>query len=602
MIGAPRREGGYVPIEDYATIGDGRTIALVALDGAIDWWCLPDLDSASVFGALLDPERGGSFRLAPAIPFEAERRYLPGTNVLETTFRTERGSVRVADALTLPLTSLSPTRELTRSIEGLAGSVPMKWSADPRFDYGRARTRLERRSSVAVASSGAEALAFSSWSAGEPRIEAGSIGSNFEIDEGGQALLVAGAALGEPLVFSSRPEAEQRLEMTTEYWREWSANRQYEGPWRDAVIRSALALKLLIFAPSGAMAAAATTSLPEALGAARNWDYRFSWIRDASASLDALLSVGCPHEGDAFFWWVLHASQLTHPRLEVLYRLNGRTSDQERQLSLAGYRGSRPVRSGNGAARQTQLDVYGHLLQTAWLYTQAGGELSGDAQQRLAGVADLVCEIWRHPDSGIWEVRREPQQFTQSKMMCWVALDRAQRLAAEDHISSSNAGVWRREAAAIRRFVAERCWSQELNTYVRIADSREMDASLLLGAIFGYGGNEERERFGRTVDRIRADLGSGPLVRRYLVDDGLEGREGAFLACSFWLVEALARLGRSDEAGRLMEELLARSNDVGLYAEEIDPVSGGFLGNFPQALVHLALINAAVTLAEETTR
>jgi GH15 family glucan-1,4-alpha-glucosidase len=598
----PRRKDGYVPIEDYAAIGDGRTVALVAGDGAIDWWCLPDLDSASVFGALLDRERGGSFRLEPAIPFEADRRYLPGTNVLETSFHTERGSVSVTDALTLPLTGLSPTRELTRSIKGLAGSVPMKWSAAPRFDYATAKTRVERRGSVAVASTGAQALAFSSWSAGEPGIEGASIGSSFEIGEGGQALLVAGAAHGQPLVFPSRAEAEQRLGMTIEYWREWSRNRLYEGRCRDAVIRSALALKLLIHSPSGAMAAAATTSLPEALGEERNWDYRFSWIRDASASLEALLSVGCPHEGDAFFWWMLHASQLTHPQLEVLYRLNGRTSGRERELALAGYRGSRPVRSGNGAASQTQLDVYGHLLQTAWLYTRVGGELSGDARRRLAGVADLVCVIWRDPDSGIWEVRGEPQHFTQSKMMCWVALDRAQRLAAEDQIPSSNVGVWRREAAAIRSFVAERCWSEKLNTYVRAAGSEETDASLLLGVVFGYGGDEERERFGRTADRIRADLGSGPLVRRYLSDDGLAGDEGAFLACSFWLVDALARLGRGGEAAELMEALLARANDVGLYAEEIDPVSGGFLGNFPQALVHLALINAAVTLNTATTR
>lgn len=381
QVGSPRREDGYAPIGDYAAIGDGRTVALVARDGAIDWWCLPDLDSASVFGALLDQERGGSFRLAPTLPFNAKRRYLPGTNVLETTFHTERGSVRITDALTLPLAGLSPTRELTRRIDGLAGSVPMSWSADPRFDYATAKTHFERRGPVAVASSGAQALAFYSWSAGEPRIEENSIGSSFEVDEGERALLVAGVADGEPLVFPSRAEAEERLRMTTAYWREWSANRQYEGRWRDAVIRSALALKLLIYAPSGAMAAAATTSLPEALGEGRNWDYRFSWIRDASASLDALLSVGCPHEGDAFFWWALHASQLTHPRLEVLYRLNGRTNDHESELALAGYRDSRPVRMGNGAASQTQLDVYGHLLQTAWLYTGAGGELSGDAPQ-----------------------------------------------------------------------------------------------------------------------------------------------------------------------------------------------------------------------------
>ena len=597
---ARQRNDGYVPIEDYGAIGDGRTVALVARDGAIDWWCLPDFDSPSAFGALLDSGYGGSFRLAPTAPFEAERRYLPGTNVLETTFHTEVGSARVIDALTIPLAGLSPTRELTRSVEGLRGSVRMGWSADPRFDYGEARTRLELRGARALATSGARALAFSSFSAGEPRIEGESVESGFEIAEGESALLVAGAADGEPLVFPSREEAEQRLRMTGEYWRRWSADRQYDGPWRDAVIRSALALKLLIYSPSGAIAAAATTSLPEAIGEERNWDYRFSWIRDASATLDALLSIGCPHEGDAFFWWVLHASQLTHPRLEVLYRLNGRTSDQERELALAGYRGSRPVRSGNGAASQTQLDVYGHLLQTAWLYAQFGGELRGDAPRRLAAVADLVCEIWRQPDSGIWEVRGEPRHYTQSKMMCWVALDRAGQLAADGLLPAANVDKWQREASAIRRFVGDRCWSQERSAYVRAADSDEMDASVLLAAILGYGGEDERERLASTVDRIRADLGSGDLVRRYRGDDGLAGEEGAFLACSFWLAEVLARLGRSEEASALMAQLLARANDIGLYAEEVDPASGGFLGNLPQALVHLALINAAVAIARET--
>jgi GH15 family glucan-1,4-alpha-glucosidase len=590
---------GSTPIEDYAAIGDGRTVALVARDGAIDWWCLPDLDSPSVFGALLDSERGGSFRLAPSLPFDFERRYKPGSNVLETTFHTERGSVRVIDAMTLPLSGLSPARELARSIEGLTGSVPMSWSAEPRFGYGSEETRLQRRGAVPVATGGAEAVAFCSWSAGEPRIEEGSISSDFTIEGDERALIVAGAAHGEPLVFPSREDVEHRLRMTTGFWQKWSKGRQYEGPWRDAVIRSALALKLLIFAPSGAIAAAATTSLPEALGEARNWDYRFSWIRDASASLDALLSLGCPHEGDAFFWWILHASQLTHPRLEVLYRLNGRTSGAEAELALAGYRGSRPVRVGNGAAKQTQLDVYGHLFQTAWLYARAGGELGADAAGRLADTADLVCESWRQPDSGIWEVRGEPRHNTQSKMMCWVALDRAQRLAAHGFIPSSSARDWKGEASEIRGFVAERCWSRELESYVRFPGSDEMDASLLLAVILGYGDGDgnEQERLSSTVEGIRAGLGRGALLYRYRGDDGLEGEEGVFLPCSFWLVDALARLGRREEAVQLMEELLVRSNDVGLYSEEIDPASGRFLGNFPQGLVNLALINAAVTLA-----
>jgi GH15 family glucan-1,4-alpha-glucosidase len=594
---APSRTDGYAPIEDYAAVGDGRTVALVARDGSIDWLCLPDLDSPSVFAAILDADRGGSFRLAPGIPFEVERRYLPDTNVLQTSFHTGRGSVRVTDAMTLPLGGLAPARELARNVEGLAGEVPMSWSVEPRFGYGGDGTRIERRGGVPVASRGANAVALCSWSAGEPRPEGGSVGAEFTIGSGERAMFALSAAHGDPLVLPSRQEVEARLRMTTEYWRAWARDRRYQGPWRDAVIRSALALKLLIFAPSGAIAAAATSSLPEAIGGERNWDYRYSWIRDASGTLDALFGLGCPQEADAFFWWLMHASQLTHPRLRVLYRLSGGTSGDEAELAMAGYRDSRPVRVGNGAAEQTQLDVYGHLLQTSYMYASARGEISADIGRRLARTADLVCETWRRPDSGIWEVRSEPRHFTQSKMMCWIALERALRLAAQGVIPANDARRWGREADELRRFVAERCWSEERGAYVRSAGSEDLDASVLLAAILGYAAGEEDERLVSTIDRILSELGEGPLLYRYKGDDGLAGSEGAFTTCSFWLVDALARLGERDRAAELMEELLARANDVGLYAEEIEPSNGRFLGNFPQGLVHLALINAASTLS-----
>jgi GH15 family glucan-1,4-alpha-glucosidase len=387
---------------------------------------------------------------------------------------------------------------------------------------------------------------------------------------------------------------------TLDYWRGWAKQRSYEGPWRDAVIRSSLALKLLIHASSGAIAAAATTSLPEELGGVRNWDYRYSWIRDSSAALDALLSLGCPSEGDAFFWWLLHASQLTHPQVSVLYRLNGRAEVPESELGLSGYQGSRPVRIGNAAAPQRQLDVYGHLLQTAWLFVEAGGVLSADTASRLASTADLVSSIWSEEDSGIWEVRGLLRHFTESKMMCWIALDRACRLAAGGQISNKNASQWRAQATAIRGFVFEHCWSSQRRSYLRFPGATETDASILLPVLMGYGADDEGERLVATVRNIRAELGSGALLHRYRGEDGLPGQEGAFLACSFWLVDALARLGEIAKASELMEQLVALSNDVGLYAEEIDPASGAFLGNFPQGLVHLALINAADTLQERS--
>jgi GH15 family glucan-1,4-alpha-glucosidase len=594
------RENGYAPIRDYAVIGDGRTAALVARDGSIDWLCLPSLDSGSVFGALLDAERGGAFHLAPTEPFGAERRYLDDSNLLETTFRTSRGAVRVTDAMPLPLSGLAPTRELARSIEGLSGEVDMRWGIEPRFGYGQSRTQIGRRAGVPVAHSGPDAMAVLSFEAGEPQVGADAIEGRFTTRSGVRTLLALSVAHGDPLVFSPRSAIERRTMGTLDYWRSWSKERSYDGPWRAAVVRSALALKLLIHAPSGAIAAAATTSLPEELGGVRNWDYRYSWIRDSSATLDALLSLGCPSEGEAFFWWLLHASQLTHPQVNVLYRLDGRPGLAESELDLSGYQGSRPVRVGNAAAPQRQLDVYGHLLQTAWLFVEAGGLLSADNSRRLASTADLVCSVWSGEDSGIWEVRGLTRHFTQSKMMCWVALDRASRLAAGGHIPAKNASRWLAEATAIRRFVSDRCWSSERESYVRFPGASEMDAGILLPILIGYGGGDDAERLLATIRNIRDELGSGPHLHRYRGEDGLPGEEGAFLACSFWLVDALGRLGELEEAGELMEELLAQSNDVGLYAEEIDPASGAFLGNFPQGLVHLALINAAVTLQERS--
>jgi GH15 family glucan-1,4-alpha-glucosidase len=591
-----RSTRGYVPIGDYAAIGDGRTVALVARDGSIDWLCLPDLDSPSVFAAVLDADRGGRFALQPEIPARVERRYLPDANVLETTFSTDQGVVKVTDAMALPSSDLGPTRELIRRVDCLAGRVPMGWRVTPAFGYGAVPPRIGRRGRIPVAVGGRDALAVCSWEAGEAQIDDGAIFGHFEARESRSALIALCAAHQEPLVFPTREQVEGRLDATAAYWRRWAAQRAYDGPWRDAVIRSALALKLLFFAPSGAIAAAASASLPEEIGGERNWDYRFCWVRDSAFTLEALLQLGCPSEAEAFFWWLLHASQLTHPRLQVLYRLDGGDRAPERTLELNGYRGSRPVRVGNDAVAQTQLDIYGNLLQTALIYTKAGGRLDRETGRRLAGIADLVCRIWRRPDSGIWEVRSEPLHFTHSKMMCWVALDRALRLSDAGHVPSRHASTWRREMLAIREFIETRCWSERLGSYSRHAGGDELDASLLLGILLGYEG-QDPGRFPATVTALRRDLGHGPLLSRYSGDDGLRGTEGAFLCCSFWLADALARIGRHDEATELMADLIALANDVGLYAEEIDPRTTDLLGNLPQGLVHLALINAAVSIA-----
>ena len=520
---------------------------------------------------------------------------------METTFSTERGSVRVTDAMTLPGSGLGPLRVLSRRVEGLAGTVSMSWSVEPRFGYAGAATRLAWRAGVPIATANGDALAVCPFNAGTPQLHGGAISGRFEAREGIRAVVALCATHREPLILPTRAELDSRLDATTATWRRWSDELTYAGPWHDAVIRSALALKLLVHAPSGALAAAATTSLPEELGGERNWDYRFSWVRDSAFTLNALLGLSCAPEARAYFWWLMHASQLTHPRLRILYRLDGGAHAPERTLALEGYRGSRPVRFGNAAAPQRQLDTYGELLQTAWLYAQTGHEIDRDIGRRLAEGADLVCRIWREPDAGIWEVRSEQKHFTQSKMMCWIALERASQLADRGRIPARHAERWRAEAEAIAEFIEARCFSDERRSYVRSTDSDELDASVLLGVLFSYG-DVRSARWAGTIEAVRRELGAGPFVRRYTGEDGLAGSEGAFIACSFWLVESLARAGSVDAAVELMDELVGLANEIGLYAEEIDPRTGAFLGNIPQGLSHLALISAALAVAAELDR
>ncbi|MFL5919516.1 MAG: glycoside hydrolase family 15 protein [Gaiellaceae bacterium] len=592
------RTDGYAPIRAYGVIGDGRTCALVAADGAIDWLCLPNFDSPSTFGRLVDAKRGGAFELAPTASFESRQTYIDGTNVLQTTFRTAEGSVRVTDAMTCAdRTCLAPMREIVRRVEALDGRVHLRWQVTPQFLYGRRRATAGRRSGRAFLSSGKDALVINAWGAGDVELGDGTAGGEFQLEAGETALLSVAATYKEPAVLPSRADTERRLERTVSFWRGWSDRAHYDGPWRDSVVRSALVLKLLVFAPSGAIVAAPTTSLPEWYGGGRNWDYRYAWIRDASWTLDALLRLGYRDEATSFFWWIMHASRITQPRLQILYRIDGGQHARESTLEpFAGYRNSRPVRIGNGAADQVQLDVYGSLFEAAALYVDAGCEIDRDTGKELAQIADYVSKHWRDKDSGIWEVRSGAAHFIQSKALCWVALDRACRLA-ERGVLPDRSERWREEADAIRSFVEEYGWNEELQSYVRAPDQPELDGSLLTLVLLGYAASRE-ERLNCLVDAVRRELADGPLVYRYRGEDGVGGDEGAFLTCSFWLADALARCNRVEEAVALMEELLSLSNDLGLFSEELDPATGAYLGNYPQALTHLALVNAAVSIGE----
>jgi GH15 family glucan-1,4-alpha-glucosidase len=592
------RRGGYAPIRDYGVIGDGRTCALVARDGAIDWLCLPNVDSPPLFARLLDAHSGGVFELAPSERFEAEQRYIEGTNVLQTTFRTSAGSVRVTDAMALTdLATIAPMRELVRKVEGLAGRVQLSWLVQPRFVWGTHEAKLSRRSGRPFFSSHRDGVAVNTWNAGEVAFRNRAVGGRFTLEAGESALLSLAAAYKEPAVLPGREDTERRLERTVRFWQEWSARARYNGRWRAQVVRSALVLKLLVFAPSGAIVAAPTTSLPEWYGGGRNWDYRYAWVRDASWTLDALLRLGYRDEATSFFWWIMHASRITQPRLQILYRVDGGMKAGERTVAgFDGYRGSKPVRVGNGAADQVQLDVYGSLFDAALMYVEAGGEIDRTTGKELGRIADYVAQRWRDRDSGIWEVRSDPSQFTQSKALCWVALDRACRLA-ERGVLPDRSERWREEAEAVRSFVEEQGWDDQRRSYVRAPDQPELDGSLLTMALLEYP-PRSGERMQLLLDAVRRELADGPLVYRYRGADGVEGREGAFLTCSFWLADALAHGGRVDEAAELMDELLSLANHVGLFPEEMDPATHDYLGNYPQGLTHLALVNAAVSIQD----
>jgi GH15 family glucan-1,4-alpha-glucosidase len=594
VIIAGVRVDGFAPIGAYGAIGDGRTVALVALDGSIDFLSLPNLRSPTTFAALLDPERGGRFALAPEGDFEAERRYVERTNVLETVFRTASGAVRVTDALTVEDGVLLPWVEVARRVEGLEGSVRMRWSVEPRFDWGRAEPRIRMRGGTPVAEAANVHVAVQSWDAGEPGVAEGRVGSAFETSPGSQALLALAAVEQGPVPIPPRHDVERRLDGTCAGWRRWLDDWDYDGPWAEPVARSALALRLLVGTADGAIAAAPTTSLPERIGGNRNYDYRYAWVRDSAFTLDALIVLGLRPLVHESFSWLLRAIAQTEPDLRPFYALDGSVPERLEELPLRGYRDSRPVRYGNAAKSQLQLGSWGDLLETADLYIREGNVFDDDTGRRLADTVDRLCVIWRDEDSGIWELD-DLRHYTISKLACWTAFDRALRLVGEGQLPGDHAARWREEREAVREFVETRCFSQARGSYTFSADSEELDASVLRAARMGFA-DPAGERMAGTIAAVREELSAGgPLLYRY---SGQQGEEGAFLACSFWLVEALARAGRMDEARATMEELLPLANDLGLYSEEIDPETHELLGNFPQGLTHLALVTAAGAVAD----
>jgi GH15 family glucan-1,4-alpha-glucosidase len=601
----PSTEQSYPAIAGYAIIGDCRSAALISSAGSIDWLCWPRFDSASVFAALLDRRRGGRFQIAPAAVTAVTRRYVEQTNVLETTFETSTGTLRLTDVMPVAdertkSRELWPEHEILRRVEVVAGEAEVIVYYEPRLDFARARARMvERAHNTFQTEHGPAVLMLRSEIPLQLSPDGVSVSGKTIMRAGSRAFLSVSFTKGAPAVLPALGDrAQELIEGSIEWWRQWASQCTYDWHYRDAVIRSALTLKLLTYAPSGAIVAAATTSLPEQIGGVRNWDYRFCWLRDAALTLRALLDIGFHVEAEAFLSWMMHATRLTQPRLQVLYDIYGRSDVPERTLDhLEGYARSRPVRVGNRAAGQMQLDVYGEVIEAAYGFVMRGGTLDRTTAATLVALGQTVCQTWTMPDEGIWEPRTSRRHNTHSKALCWVALDRLVRLEAAGHIKTRG-NRFSQERDRIREAIERDGWSEAAGSYVAAFGHTAVDASLLRLALSGYA-DPQSARMKATFARIRDDLSAGDgLLYRYRTGDGLPAGEGAFGICSFWGAEARALEGRHAEARRWFEALLRYTNDLGLLSEEIDPSSKALLGNFPQAFSHVGLINTALTLAD----
>ncbi|MEU5427873.1 glycoside hydrolase family 15 protein [Streptomyces olivoreticuli] len=601
---AGSQRSAYLPIEDHGIIGDLHTVALVGVDGTIDWCCLPRFDAPSVFGSLLDAEHGGTFSVAVREVEHTKQLYMPDSNVLLTRFLAQQSVAELYDFM-VPDHESCPAagiRQIVRQVRVLRGRATVDVYCRPAFDYARAPhevTVVEGAGAVFASSAGSLALR----SSVPLRADGGAARATVTLDAG-QSLELAvqwdgdGTLGGDALRPIDCVEATRLLYDTLRYWDGWLRHSNYQGRYREMVERSALALKLLVYQPTGALVAAATTSLPESPGGGRNWDYRYTWIRDAAFTLYALMRLGFTEEAAAFVDW-LHQRCADAPPgtgLQVLYGIDGRPDLPETVLGhLSGYCGARPVRIGNAAAQQVQLDIHGELMDSVYLYNKHGEPISYELWEALARQLEWLEKHWEDPDDGIWETRGGRQRFTYSALMTWVAFERAIRIARHRGMPAP-IERWRDTAAAAYRYVQEHCYAPDLGAYCQYPDSSVLDASLLVMPLVKFTGPKD-PRFLSTVRRISDELVSDSLVHRYQSDgsDGLAGQEGTFNLCSFWYVEALARAGRVGEARYIFEKMISHANHVGLYAEEIGP-AGEALGNFPQAFTHLALISAATNL------
>ncbi len=591
----------YPPISDYGLIGNGQSAALVSREGSIDWCCWPRFDSPAVFCRLLDAQQGGSFRVAPPESAQTTRRYLPSTNVLETTFQTAEGIVRVTDLMPAPLDQTNGRRHphrILRLIEGMEGAVDVQVTFAPTFEYASVKPRFEFYDEGVIALGREEALVLTTSA---DLIQPDShLSGRITIDSGSREWLVlthCPASEARQYLRFDPGDLEEEFQETMTYWTEWAGRCEYDGPYRELVRRSALVLKLLVFEPTGGLIAAPTTSLPDEIGGGRNWDYRYTWLRDAGLVLDALQQLGYHDESQAFIDW-LQKLCTNSDELRVIYDVDGEPAPDERPLNhLAGYRNSHPVRIGNGAVEQTQVDVYGQVLDAVVLcFERMPRKMSSDLWDLLRSLADRAAKQWREQDQGPWEMRGPAKDYVYSKLYCWVGLDRAIRFA-EAHGLEGDLEEWKQQRDAVSHAILSEGYSKQVGAFTQTFAGDELDASVLTIALADLLPADD-ERIRATVRKIQQELSVDGLVYRYRMDDGLPGRDATFTLCSFWLVMNLALMGEVDEATRLFERICGFANDLGLMSEQIDPDSGLLLGNHPQGFTHLGLIRAAIHLQD----
>ena len=592
----------YRPIEDYGVIGDLHTVALVGSDGSIDWCCLPHFDSPSVFAAILDAKKGGFFKIAPVDHAVHKQMYVPETNVLMTRFLSPGGVGECIDFM--PVAGDGSIQEhshdLVRQVKVIRGSVRFRVECYPAFDYARVEHSLKIDGGGALFSAKGEQLGLTTpveLHGSESGVEA-----EFVLNGGEMVTFLLRHTDAESALQPIDPDfdAAGAYDETVRFWRRWLGGVRYRGRWREMVHRSAMTLKLLTFAPTGAIVAAATTSLPEEMGGSRNWDYRYTWIRDAAFTVYGFVRLGLTHEAERFMHWIEARAHETAADggLQIMYGIEGQHDLPELELGhLEGYRGSAPVRVGNNAAKQLQLDIYGELMDAVYLSNKYGQPISYDFWQQLRRRLHYVCDNWQRKDEGIWEVRGERQHMVFSKLMSWVALDRGLRLADKRSFPGDRSR-WLEERDAIYEEIMTKGWNEAKGSFVQHYGTDRLDASnLIMPLTFFISPSDPRML--STLDATQRTLVSDSLVKRYETDsgsfDGLEGDEGTFNMCTFWLVEALTRCGRTEEARLIFEKMLSYANHLGLYAEEIGP-TGEALGNYPQAFTHMGLISAAFNL------